>query len=93
MFPILGTNLCLILDAENQLFRIMAHGHAKKFVPLWTQIVVNNLKIKDMINVSVFSSNCRFIKMNIYTALQIINPWLLDMKKMAHGIDLRQSGH
>ena len=48
MFPILGTNLCLILDAENQLFRIMAHGHAKKFVPLWTQIVVNNLKIKDI---------------------------------------------
>ena len=46
MFPILGTNLCLVLDAENQLFRIMAHGHAKKFVPLWTQIVVNNLKIK-----------------------------------------------
>ena len=48
MFPMLSANLCLILDAENQLFRIMAHGHAKKFVPLWTQIVVNNLKIKDI---------------------------------------------
>ena len=48
IFPMLGANLCLILDAENQLFRIMAHGHSKKFVPLWAQIVVNNLKIKDI---------------------------------------------
>ena len=54
MFPMLSANLCLILDAENQLFRIMAHGHAKKFVPLWTQIVVNNLKIKDIMLVIFF---------------------------------------
>ena len=54
MFFIFGANLCLILDPENQLFRIMAHGHAKKFVPLWTQIVVNNLKIKNIMLVIFF---------------------------------------
>ena len=52
----------------------MAHGHAKKFVPLWTQIVVNNLKIKDLMLV-IFLSNCRCIKYEyLNIQCQIINP-------------------